>query len=207
VEGIVEPFALDEIAQSAPGVADEAGPILGLIERRKFRISWSSTSPAKNSSRTRSYSLAGSLRSSSRSASVPPRDLTERGTNGGTVHPAAEYHFVDVIVVHAKSFGEMLARRLVFRAEDDPAQIKEDSLDAHLPFFAEAFVCVAFFCFAGFSFAGFHSGLSFAGAWFALPARVLCCAGLDSSFGADSASGLEEAPPAAGLPSSPSPTP
>src|SRR5687768_12735724 len=48
---------------------------------------------------------------------------------------AIEDDLDQVIIFHAKPFGELLAGRLELRTDEDAAQIKEDRLDAHLLFF------------------------------------------------------------------------
>src|SRR5512134_3549981 len=48
----------------------------------------------------------------------------------------------EVVIIHAESFGESLARRLELCADNHAAEIKEDSLDAHLLFFDVPFVRV-----------------------------------------------------------------
>ena len=41
---------------------------------------------------------------------------------------------VQVVIIHAKPVSQLLARRLKLRADDDSAEIKEDSFDGHLLF-------------------------------------------------------------------------
>ena len=61
-----------------------------------------------------------------------------------------------IVIFHAEAFSEMLARRLILRAEDDAAQIKEDCANTHLLFFFAAVVFFGLaedFASAAFSFA------------------------------------------------------
>src|SRR6185503_12129373 len=46
-----------------------------------------------------------------------------------------ENNFHQVVIFHAKLFGKMLTRRLIFCAQDDSAQIKKNCADTHLPVF------------------------------------------------------------------------
>src|SRR3989304_1576896 len=53
---------------------------------------------------------------------------------------AVEADLDQIVIFHAKPFSESLARRLKLRADDDSAQIKEDSPYAHVLFFVVAFL-------------------------------------------------------------------
>ena len=55
---------------------------------------------------------------------------------------AVEEYSVQVVVLHAESFGKLLAGRLKLRADDHPAKIKKDCFDAHYLFFDVPFVLV-----------------------------------------------------------------
>src|SRR5512147_1328237 len=46
-----------------------------------------------------------------------------------------ENNSIEILIFHAEAFREPLARRLILRADDDPAKIEEDCANAHLLFF------------------------------------------------------------------------
>jgi hypothetical protein len=96
---------------------------------------------------------------------------------------AIKDNFDEVFIFHAKSFSEMLAWSLKFSADDDPAEIEEDSAYAHLLFFVAFFpfadsVEVVFFPFGDDVEADFAADLGLAGDFFSSAGLG---AGLDSA--------------------------
>src|SRR5690349_23997799 len=59
-------------------------------------------------------------------------DLAYRGFQTAV---AIKDDLAQVVIIHAKPVGELLARRLKLCADDDSAQVEEDGFDGHLLFF------------------------------------------------------------------------
>ena len=97
-------------------------------------------------------------------------DLTHGGFQAAVT---IEDELAQVLVIHAEPVGELLARRLKLRADDDSAEIEEDGFNGHLLFFdvplPADFLALLFFVSAdgvvcreavfGFVSAGVASGL------------------------------------------------
>src|SRR5690349_10395324 len=125
-------------------------------------------------------------------------DLAYRGFQTAV---AIKDDLAQVVIIHAKPVGELLARRLKLCADDDSAQVEEDGFDGHLLFFdvplAADFFALLFFVsadgvvwrvavFGLDSSAGTASGLGCVAPFFAGAALA---AGAVSATGVDSASG------------------
>src|SRR3972149_11581513 len=106
---------------------------------------------------------------------------------------AIEDDLDQIVIFHAKPFSESLARRLKLRADDDSAQIKEDSPYAHVLFFVVAFLTLGDDVAAGvFLLAGFFA-LSAFGVAFAVGFGDVSAfgAGLDPSSATEAGSGVD----------------
>ena len=216
VEGIVELFPDDEVAQVAPGVRDESCFVVaaqrrgGIDQRPVNDIACEEFIADERKLRSRAFQSFHD-----RCPMVIGSDLTHRCLDTAV---AIEDDLAQVVIFHAKPFGELLARRLILCADDDSAKIEEDGADAHLLFFdvplVADFLQLLFFVSA--------DGVVWRAAVFGLDSS----AGTASGFGLrraffsgsrlrqwmpfqqqESILRLAEAPPAAGAPSSPFQTP